>query len=325
MKDTFLHLFSQVGAKNRRWGPGVGSNSLWETWLVYWKDLRALASFEEWQREPPSGLGQLWLRTQAGCLLNTHCPRARGFTLPSGRTRRLSDLSFASPLSLGQRSLQEPSSGLLRAGVLVFLVQCVLWVSAQRLSCLCWGEWWPSEFQVPLCSLVFPAFALYLQQWSGWAVFSYWRPPPDPNTSPVLRKLTKNQSLQLEPKRVVARGSWKCSREWESWAPRLLRLGTSLKKPPWQAGARKPSPGSGQEKVGGREDLRPQAGGLSCLECCHCLWPQGYVECLPFYIITHLHPSDNQELTLIYRKIVKTLLSLPPWSRVGGGVFLGGL
>lgn len=39
---------------------------------------------------------------------------------------------------------------------------CMLRISEQRLSCLGWDEWLSPEFQVPLCSPVYPTLVLYL-------------------------------------------------------------------------------------------------------------------------------------------------------------------
>ena len=46
MKGSFPQPFSQVGANRRGWGPELVPALRWEAWLLYWKDLRALASSE---------------------------------------------------------------------------------------------------------------------------------------------------------------------------------------------------------------------------------------------------------------------------------------
>lgn len=169
--------------------------------------------YPQWQRDPPNQ-AVLWVSCasrprQFLSLLNTHCPSLGYITAQPGKGAPLRLAPAFWELSRGRH--RNPPQGcseldLVGAGSVHFMV------SEQRRNCLCWAEWLPREFQVPLCKLIpLPLAVEWTPLWlSSAPVLSNVPHPPPPTHMASSTEIHQEQSLELEPKPVVARGSWRC-------------------------------------------------------------------------------------------------------------------
>lgn len=151
-------------------------------------------------------------------------------------------------------------------------------------------------------------------------------PPPTPHAH---GQLYRNSPRAKSGVRAKASGGQRIlkmqgSEEWESF---FCEPFTSYWSQPWLW---QEWVGEGRNLNTGQQIIPTLRSGATSHYITRFCWHQSekYSECLPFYIVSLplLHPNiDNQELTLIKRRIIKILFSLPLWCHVGGDVFTWGL
>lgn len=202
---------------------------LWcEAWLIYAKELRAVASSEVGHKTTseetfiPSGRGSPQSRPASGsvaalaldsfffpCVLIAQVPWA--LLLPSlGKEAPLWPAPCISLVSWAEAS----TGTILRATQLGF---GLWWFSAfygfrAKTELPCWAEWLPNEFQVPLCEWMFfissGGVGTTMVELCFCAKGATLPTPPTP--FPNAKYHRNPPSLELEPKPVVDRGCWGC-------------------------------------------------------------------------------------------------------------------
>lgn len=185
-----------------------------------------------------------------------------------------------------------------------------LMVSEQRLNYLCWAELLPRAFQVPLCKLIsLPSAVEWTPVW--WAVLLCWAmcPIPSPFTFPVLRNSPRAKSGL----RAKASGGQRIlkmqgSEEWQSF---FCEAFTSYGSQPWlwQEWMEGGIQNTGQQII---PTLRSEATShlynqvLLTLE-----WKIFGMSAILYSLTPPPPPWDRSSMTLINRRIIKTLFSLP--------------
>lgn len=252
--------------------------------------------------KPGCPLGQCVSRPrQFPSLLNTYC-RSLGYTTAQFPPT-------CSCISRAERRLsQKPSSGLLRAELGLVLVQCILWFQSKDWTTC--AELLPRAFQVPLCKLIsLPSAVEWTPVW--WAVLLCWAmcPIPSPFTFPVLRNSPRAKSGL----RAKASGGQRIlkmqgSEEWQSF---FCEAFTSYGSQPWlwQEWMEGGIQNTGQQII---PTLRSEATShlynqvLLTLE-----WKIFGMSAILYSLTPPPPPWDRSSMTLINRRIIKTLFSLP--------------